>query len=181
MKRTTSALSQLKIRVDPVANGGIERLSGNGSSAPAGRQSIARGVSPWEPRSPSPPDPPQPWNGGSTRVRSRALAPGHCRPSRALFGVASGPRGLRPWLCACDRIESARCESLQEVLWHTLTEGNCVAVRRGREQPEVNDQSVTQVNSIRPTVAASLLFDGEAQVRTAPKGWPQQCGPVSPT
>ena len=30
------------------------------------------------------------------------------------------------------------------------TEGNCVPARGGGEQPEENDQSVTQVNSIRP-------------------------------
>ena len=35
------------------------------------------------------------------------------------------------------------------MLWHTVTESNCVAARRGGEQLEVNDQSVTQVNSIR--------------------------------
>jgi hypothetical protein len=25
------------------------------------------------------------------------------------------------------------------VFWHSVTEGNCVAARRGGEQPEVND------------------------------------------
>jgi hypothetical protein len=53
---------------------------------------------------------------------------------------------------------------LAEVFWHFVTDGNCVAARRGGEQPEVNDQSVTQVNSIRPTVVASLLLTGEAQM-----------------
>jgi hypothetical protein len=38
-----------------------------------------------------------------------------------------------------------------------VTDGNCVAARRGGEQPKVNDQSVTIVNSIRPYFAASLL------------------------
>jgi hypothetical protein len=38
---------------------------------------------------------------------------------------------------------------LVSMLWHTVTESNCVAERRGGEQLEVNDQSVTQVNSIR--------------------------------
>ena len=41
-------------------------------------------------------------------------------------------------------------------------EGNCVAVRRGGEQPEAERQSQTRVNTIRPTDAASLLADGEA-------------------
>jgi hypothetical protein len=55
------------------------------------------------------------------------------------------------------------------VFWHSVTNGNCVAVRRGGEQPEVNDQSVTQVNSIRPTVVASLLAKGEVQVTHDPE------------
>jgi hypothetical protein len=54
------------------------------------------------------------------------------------------------------------------MLWHSVTEGNCVAERRGGEQPEVNDQSVTQVNSIRATVVASLLATGEAQMTQGP-------------
>ena len=44
-----------------------------------------------------------------------------------------------------------------------VTDGNCVAARRGGKQPEVNDQSATQVNSIRPARAASPLAKGEAQ------------------
>jgi len=55
------------------------------------------------------------------------------------------------------------------MFWHPVTNGNCVAARRGGEQPEVNDQSVTQVNSIRPTVVASLLGNGEAQLTLGPK------------
>ena len=41
-------------------------------------------------------------------------------------------------------------------------EGNCVAVRRGGEQPEADSQSTTQVNPFRPTIPASLLANGEA-------------------
>lgn len=45
-------------------------------------------------------------------------------------------------------------------------EGNCVAVRRGGEQPEADSQSTTEVstlvNSIRPAIPASLLGKGEA-------------------
>ena len=55
-----------------------------------------------------------------------------------------------------------------EVFWHLVTNGNCVAARRGGEQPEVNDQSVMQVNSIRPFVVASLLGNGEAQLTLGP-------------
>ncbi len=54
------------------------------------------------------------------------------------------------------------------MLWHPVTNGNCVAVRRGGEQPEVNVQSVTQVNSIRLSVVASLLGKGEAQMTHGP-------------
>jgi hypothetical protein len=55
------------------------------------------------------------------------------------------------------------------MFWHPVTKGNCVAMRRGGEQLEVNDQSVTQVNSIRPAVVASLLVTGEASVTLGPK------------
>jgi hypothetical protein len=50
----------------------------------------------------------------------------------------------------------------------TLTEGNCVAARRGGEQPEVNDQSVTQVNSIRPSRRGELA----ANWRSPNDAWP---------
>jgi hypothetical protein len=63
----------------------------------------------------------------------------------------------------------SKVEVLARASWCPVTEGNCVAVRRGGEQPEVNDQSVTQVNSIRPAVVASLLAKGEAQVTHDPK------------
>ena len=44
----------------------------------------------------------------------------------------------------------------------------------------MNDQSVTQVNSIRPVVVASLLGNGEAQLTLGPlQGRPWQRGPVS--
>jgi hypothetical protein len=69
------------------------------------------------------------------------------------------------------------------VFWHSVTNGNCVAVRRGGEQPKVNDQSVTQVNSIRLVVVASLLGTGEAQVTPWPveAGVHRNVGAVSPT
>ena len=44
-------------------------------------------------------------------------------------------------------------------------EGNCVAVRRGGEQPDASKQSQTKVNSIQPEYAASLLGNGEACAR----------------
>jgi hypothetical protein len=62
----------------------------------------------------------------------------------------------------------SRVKVLAGVFWYPVTDGNCVAERRGGEQPEVNDQSVTQVNSIRPAVVASPLVNGEAQVTHGP-------------
>ena len=47
-------------------------------------------------------------------------------------------------------------------------EGNCVAARRGGEQPDARKQSQTQVNSIQPVHAASLLVTGEACVERDP-------------
>jgi len=52
-------------------------------------------------------------------------------------------------------------------VWLLVAEGNCVAARRGGEQPEANDPSATHVNSIRPVALASLLGKGEAQVTPA--------------
>jgi hypothetical protein len=66
--------------------------------------------------------------------------------------------------CVREDALSARWKSVREPVAGSVIEGNCVAARRGGEQPEVNDQSVTQVNSIRPTVVASLLLTGEAQM-----------------
>ena len=39
--------------------------------------------------------------------------------------------------------------------------GNCVSVRKGGEQPETNDQSVTKVNSIRPSLSGRSLATSE--------------------
>ena len=52
---------------------------------------------------------------------------------------------------------------LQARALRPVTDGNCVLARGGGKQPEVNDQSVTRVNSIRPYRAASLLGKGEAR------------------
>jgi len=41
-------------------------------------------------------------------------------------------------------------------------DGNCVVARRGGKQPKAKEQSQTQVNSIQPWHAASLLATGEA-------------------
>jgi len=52
-----------------------------------------------------------------------------------------------------------------------VTESNCAgAISPGGEQLEVNDQSVTTVNSIRSAVLASLLDKGEARSRRPAPG-----------
>ena len=55
--------------------------------------------------------------------------------------------------------------------WLSVAEGNCVAERRGGEQPEANDQSIINkmMNSIRPDALASLLSKGEAQNGSRPE------------
>ena len=52
---------------------------------------------------------------------------------------------------------------LQADALRPVSDGNCVLVTGGGKQPEENDQSVTQVNSIQPVCLASLLGTGEAQ------------------
>ena len=47
--------------------------------------------------------------------------------------------------------------------WLSVAEGNCVAERRGGDQPEANDQSIIKkmMNSIRPDALVSLLGESE--------------------
>jgi RNA-directed DNA polymerase len=60
-------------------------------------------------------------------------------------------------------------------------EGNCVAVRRGGEQPDAKEQSQTKVNSIRRASAASLLANGEACAKrdTGSRQGPESDDPVA--
>ena len=44
--------------------------------------------------------------------------------------------------CVREDALSARCESVPEPVAGSVIEGNCVAARRGGEQPEVSRQSV---------------------------------------
>ena len=59
---------------------------------------------------------------------------------------------------------NSECEShlLRAGRERGAAEGNCVAARRGGEQPEAEGRSRTQVNSIRPPSRASQLANGEA-------------------
>ena len=45
--------------------------------------------------------------------------------------------------------------------YRPVADGNCVFNRKGGEQPNANEQSVTKVNSIRPNLSGSLLVTGE--------------------
>ena len=54
---------------------------------------------------------------------------------------ALGPR-FRGDECVREDALSARWESVREPVAGSVIEGNCVAARRGGEQPEVNQQSV---------------------------------------
>ena len=57
--------------------------------------------------------------------------------------------------------------------WHRVAEGNCVAVRRGGEQPEANLSSQSsqtrRLNPIRPFGMASLRRKGEALALSLPE------------
>jgi len=52
--------------------------------------------------------------------------------------------------------------SPSETSYGRAAEGNCVAARRGGEQPEADPQTQTLVKPIRPDTMASLLDKGEA-------------------
>jgi hypothetical protein len=90
------------------------------------------------------------------------------RPSRGEYApvdsVSGVSRGSRPWLV---RLQVCLVREVQVLFkaraLRPVTESNCVLARGGGKQLEVNDQSVTQVNSIRPQHAASLLANGEAR------------------
>ncbi len=73
------------------------------------------------------------------------------------------PRGAAPGLCDHETMNSA-CESHDPRGGRDrgAAEGNCVAARRGGEQPEADGRSRTRVNSIRPMSRASLQAKGEA-------------------
>ena len=49
----------------------------------------------------------------------------------------------------------------QSLRYRSVAEGNCVFNRKGGKQLEANEQSVTKVNSIRPSLSGSLLATGE--------------------
>ena len=72
--------------------------------------------------------------------RDPCCHPRECRP-RESGDPALGPR-FRGDECVREDALSARWESVREPVAGSVIEGNCVAARRGGEQPEVNQQSV---------------------------------------
>ena len=49
----------------------------------------------------------------------------------------------------------------QSSRYSSEVEGNCVFMRKGGEQLETKEQSVTKVNSIRPNLSGSVLLNRE--------------------
>ena len=77
--------------------------------------------------------------------------------------------GLEARVSAFESVPDLRGASpLRACVLRPVTESNCVAARPGGEQPEVNDQSETQVNSIRPDGMANPLAKGEARCSPDP-------------
>ena len=85
-------------------------------------------------------------------------------------GMARGTRALRTNM-KLKRLTGERPSTAQA--WHRVAEGNCVAVRRGGEQPEANLSSQSsqtrRLNPIRPVGVASLRRRGEALALSLPE------------
>ena len=95
------------------------------------------------------------------------------RPSPGLpgeAGMARETRALRTNM-KLKRLTGERPSTVQA--WHRVAEGNCVAVRRGGEQPEANLSSQSsqtrRLNPIRPVGVASLRRRGEALALSLPE------------
>ena len=85
------------------------------------------------------------------------------------FGVPQ-----RGTACVSMKLKRLTGERPSTVLaWHRVAEGNCVAVRRGGEQPKANLSSQSsqtrQLNPIRPFGMASLRVKGEALALSLPE------------
>jgi hypothetical protein len=73
--------------------------------------------------------------------------------------------------CVIPGMKSERESRIPVLVWAPAAKGNCVAARRGGEQPGADLWAGTKVNSIRRVDWASLLAKGEAcghWPRTAP-------------
>ena len=114
---------------------------------------------------------------GPWRRTSSLSAPSSVIPASQWHDEVQRPRTHRVFhrqagslsQCACEGVELAGWKSLSVLDVSTVTERNCVAARRGGEHREVNDQSVTSVNSIRPIVVASLLENAKPKTPVDPR------------
>lgn len=96
--------------------------------------------------------------------KASGFSAGRRRDARLFFCAAGQAHGLEsPCQCVHETMNS-ECEShyLRGDRDCGAVEGNCVAARRGGEQPETEGRSRTKVNSIRHVRRASLLARGEA-------------------
>jgi len=110
------------------------------------------------------------------RIPSTPMA--HCIPSgpasikwTIIFEFPVPQRGTA---CVSMKLKRLTGERPSTVLaWHRVAEGNCVAERRGGEQPKANLSSQSsqtrQLNPIRPFGMASLRVKGEALALSLPE------------
>ncbi len=82
-----------------------------------------------------------PAKAGIQGPRALSVAPS-APPARAGVPWAGLDPRFRGGECVREDGLSARCKSVPEPVVGSVIEGNCVAVRRGGKQPEVNRQSV---------------------------------------
>ena len=106
-----------------------------------------------------------PWN--------RGLQADYTRPRRWRGGNGC-PLPQRVTACVNMILKRLTGERPSTVLaWHRVAEGNCVAERRGGEQPKANLSSQSsqtrQLNPIRPFGMASLRVKGEALALSLPE------------
>ena len=108
-----------------------------------------------------------PWNAAPPRRLSpngatRNQTPGIPVALSGLNGLMNANHGLTPVASApVKAIELSGESPDQSIRYRSVAEGNCVFNRKGGKQPEANEQSVTQVNSIRPSLSGSELANRE--------------------
>lgn len=99
------------------------------------------------------------WSACRRRIQGRARRPRRAASCELLVRRVQRPR---PSANEVTMITTSESLSPSETSNGRAAEGNCVAVRRGGEQPEVDPQTQTKVKLIRPATLASLLGKGEA-------------------
>ena len=99
-------------------------------------------------------------------IPAQGNALGFRPPNIAALKGRSIPLARRTWFAPCANvvimISTSESLSLPETSNGKAAKGNCVAARRGGEQPAADPQSRTKVKPIRPATTASLRGNGEA-------------------